>query len=32
MDVLENENRLRTEIQAGSTLSQVGYLLRWEKR
>jgi 3-hexulose-6-phosphate synthase/6-phospho-3-hexuloisomerase len=32
MDVLERENRLRTEIQAGSTLSQVGYLLRWEKR
>lgn len=32
MDVLERENRLRKEIQAGSTLSQVGYLLRWEKR
>jgi 3-hexulose-6-phosphate synthase/6-phospho-3-hexuloisomerase len=32
MDVLERENRLRTEIQAGSTLSQVGYLQRWEKR
>jgi 3-hexulose-6-phosphate synthase/6-phospho-3-hexuloisomerase len=32
MDVLERENRLRAEIQAGSTLSQVGYLLRWEKR
>ena len=32
MDVLEKENRLRTEIRAGSTLSQVGYLLRWEKR
>lgn len=32
MDVLERENRLRTEIQAGSTLSQVAYLLRWEKR
>jgi 3-hexulose-6-phosphate synthase/6-phospho-3-hexuloisomerase len=32
MDVLERENRLRTEIRAGSTLSQVGYLLRWEKR
>jgi 3-hexulose-6-phosphate synthase/6-phospho-3-hexuloisomerase len=32
MDVLEKENRLRAEIQAGSTLSQVGYLLRWEKK
>ena len=32
MDVLERENRLRSEIQAGSTLSQVGYLLRWEKK
>ncbi len=32
MDVLEKENRLRAEIQAGSTLSQVGYLSRWEKR
>ena len=32
MDVLEKENRLRKEIQAGSTLSQVGYLQRWEKR
>ena len=32
MDVLEKENRLRQEIQAGSTLSQVAYLLRWEKR
>jgi 3-hexulose-6-phosphate synthase / 6-phospho-3-hexuloisomerase len=32
MDVLERENRLRMEIQAGSTLSQVGYLQRWEKR
>lgn len=32
MDVLERENRLRKEIQAGSTLSQVAYLLRWEKR
>jgi 3-hexulose-6-phosphate synthase/6-phospho-3-hexuloisomerase len=31
MDVLEKENRLRKEIQAGSTLSQVAYLLRWEK-
>jgi 3-hexulose-6-phosphate synthase/6-phospho-3-hexuloisomerase len=32
MDVLERENRLRAEILAGSTLSQVGYLTRWEKR
>jgi 3-hexulose-6-phosphate synthase/6-phospho-3-hexuloisomerase len=32
MDVLEKENRLRAEIMAGSTLSQVGYLLRWEKK
>ena len=32
MDVLEKENRLRAEIQAGSTLSKVGYLLRWEKK
>jgi 3-hexulose-6-phosphate synthase/6-phospho-3-hexuloisomerase len=32
MDVLEKENRLRKEIQAGSTLSRVAYLLRWEKR
>ena len=32
MDVRERENRLRKEIQAGSTLSQVGYLQRWEKR
>ncbi len=32
MDVLERENRMRAEIQAGSTLSQVGYLQRWEKK
>jgi hypothetical protein len=32
MDVLEKENRLRKEIDDGSTLSQVGYLTRWEKR
>jgi 3-hexulose-6-phosphate synthase / 6-phospho-3-hexuloisomerase len=32
MDVLEKENRMRAEILAGSTLSQVGYLTRWEKR
>ena len=32
MDILERENRLRTEIRQGSTLSQVAYLLRWEKQ
>jgi 3-hexulose-6-phosphate synthase/6-phospho-3-hexuloisomerase len=32
MDVLEKENRLRAEIQAGSTLSQVAYLEKWEKK
>lgn len=32
MDVLEKENRLRAEIEAGSTLSQVAYLEKWEKR
>lgn len=32
MDVLERENRLRGEIEAGSTLSQVGYLRKWEKK
>ena len=31
MDVLERENRLRKEIQDGSTLSQVAYLRKWEK-
>lgn len=31
MDVLERENRLRSEIQGGSTLSQVAYLQKWEK-
>ncbi|MFA5802345.1 MAG: 3-hexulose-6-phosphate synthase [Thermoleophilia bacterium] len=30
-DVFERENRLRQEIQAGSTLSQVAYLRKWEK-
>jgi 3-hexulose-6-phosphate synthase/6-phospho-3-hexuloisomerase len=30
-DVLEAENRLRGEIRAGSTLSQVAELYRWEK-
>jgi len=32
MDVLEKENRLRKEIQEGSTLSQVAYLEKWEKK
>jgi 3-hexulose-6-phosphate synthase/6-phospho-3-hexuloisomerase len=32
MDVLERENRLRQEIRAGSTLSQVAYLEKWETR
>jgi 3-hexulose-6-phosphate synthase/6-phospho-3-hexuloisomerase len=32
MDVLEKENRLRAEIEAGSTLSQVAYLEKWEKQ
>jgi 3-hexulose-6-phosphate synthase / 6-phospho-3-hexuloisomerase len=32
MDVLEKENRLRQEIRDGSTLSQVAYLLKWEKK
>ena len=32
MDVLEKENRMRAEILAGSTLSKVGYLQRWEKK
>ncbi|MDD3717336.1 MAG: orotidine 5'-phosphate decarboxylase [Actinomycetota bacterium] len=32
MDVLEKENRLRGEIDAGSTLSQVAYLEKWEKK
>lgn len=31
MDVLERENRIRAEIEAGSTLSKVIELLRWEK-
>ncbi|MBN2168489.1 MAG: DUF561 domain-containing protein, partial [Actinobacteria bacterium] len=31
MDVLEKENRLRGEINMGSTLSQVAYLEKWEK-
>ncbi len=32
LDVLEAENRLRKEIEAGSTLSQVAQLLKWEKQ
>lgn len=32
MSCLETENRLREEIRAGSTLSAVAELLRWEKR
>ncbi len=32
MDVFERENRLREEIRRGSTLSQVGEVLRWEKK
>jgi 3-hexulose-6-phosphate synthase/6-phospho-3-hexuloisomerase len=32
MDVLEKENRIREEIKAGSTLSEVTELLRWEKK
>jgi len=32
MDVLEKENRLRGEISRGSTLSQVAYLEKWEKK
>ncbi|RJQ43218.1 MAG: bifunctional hexulose-6-phosphate synthase/ribonuclease regulator [Gaiellales bacterium] len=31
MDVLERENRLRREIEDGSTLSEVAYLRKWEK-
>jgi len=32
MDVLERENRIRTEIERGGTLSSVMELLRWEKK
>jgi len=32
LDVLEFENRVRREIQEGSTLAQVAELLRWEKQ
>jgi len=31
MDVLERENRLRHEIEAGGTLAKVAELLKWEK-
>jgi 3-hexulose-6-phosphate synthase/6-phospho-3-hexuloisomerase len=31
MDVLEKENRLRGEIEAGKTLAEVAYLQKWEK-
>ncbi|MCX7716165.1 MAG: orotidine 5'-phosphate decarboxylase, partial [Endomicrobia bacterium] len=32
MDVLEKENRIRKEIQEGSSLAKVQDLLRWEKK
>ncbi len=32
MDVLERENRIRTEIKQGGTLSEVTHLLKWEKQ
>lgn len=32
MNVLETENRIRAEIQKGSTLGQVAELLKWEKK
>lgn len=32
MDVLEKENRMRGEIDAGKTLAEVAYLKKWEKR
>ena len=32
MSVLEQENRLRVEIDRGSTLAKVIELLRWEKK
>ncbi|MEZ5125220.1 MAG: 3-hexulose-6-phosphate synthase [Thermoleophilia bacterium] len=31
MDVLERENRMRGEIDAGKTLAEVAYLQKWEK-
>ncbi len=32
MDVLEKENRMRGEIDAGKTLAEVAYLQKWEKK
>ncbi len=32
MDVLEKENRLRSEIKTGGTLAKITELLRWEKQ
>jgi 3-hexulose-6-phosphate synthase/6-phospho-3-hexuloisomerase len=32
MDVLEKENRMRGEIDAGKTLAEVAYLRKWEKK
>ena len=32
MDVLERENRIRSEIESGGTLGEVTHLLRWEKQ
>lgn len=32
MDVLEKENRLRTDILAGSSLGKVAELIKWEKK
>jgi 3-hexulose-6-phosphate synthase/6-phospho-3-hexuloisomerase len=32
MNVLESENRIREEINRGSTLAQVVDLLKWEKK
>ena len=32
VDVMERENRIREEIERGSTLSQVMDLYKWEKR
>ena len=31
MDVLEKENRMRDEIDAGKTRAEVAYLQKWEK-
>ncbi|MCM8764376.1 MAG: orotidine 5'-phosphate decarboxylase [Candidatus Omnitrophica bacterium] len=32
IDVLEKENRLRSEIKKGGTLSEITHLLRWERQ